>query len=254
VPYRALETRSEVGRFNYQGDKPTAGQTVRVPLSGFGFGANRVSSFAAAVVLNVTATDATADGYVTVWSCDGPPPRASNINVVRGDTVGRMVVAKLGDATTAFGTTKQICIFTQSGAHLLVDVLGVFMPDAPYVPLAPNRVLETRADAGQVGYSGARPEAGRIVEIDVVGRSGGLITPDARAVVLSVTATNPVGAGFVTAWPCGRPRPLASSLNLSGPQDTQSNAVVVGLGTDGKVCLFTQAGADLIADVNGSFP
>ena len=254
VPFRALETRSDVGRINHQGDKPAEGQTVRVSLSGFGIGANRVSPFASALVLNVTATEATADGFVTVWSCEGTRPTASNINLVRGGTVGRMVVTELGTATTAFGTAREICIFTQSGTHLAVDVLGVFMPDAPFAPLAPNRLLETRADVGQIGYAGARPVAGQVVEIDVVGRSAGAVTPDARAVVLSVTATNPVAAGFVTVWPCGAPRPRASSLNLSGPGDTQSNAVVVGLGTNGRVCVFTQSGTDLIADLNGAFP
>ena len=213
-----------------------------------------MSPYATAVVLNVTATDATSDGYVTVWSCDGPRPTASNVNVARGGTVGRMVVVKLGLDTTKLNVSKQICLFTQSGTHLLVDVLGVFMPDAPYVGLTPDRLLETRGDAGQVGYVGARPTSGQVVGIDVVGRSGGAVPSDARAVVLSVTATNPVAAGYITVWPCGSTRPLASSLNLAGPGDTQSNAVVVGLGTGGTVCLFTQSGADLIVDLNGYFP
>ena len=254
VPYRALDTRSDGPRFNYTGDKPAAGQTVRVTMSGFGYFANTVSPYATAVVLNVTATDATSDGYVTVWSCDGPRPTASNVIVARGGTVGRMVVVKLGLDTTKLNVSKQICLFTQSGTHLLVDVLGVFMPDAPYVGLTPDRLLETRGDAGQVGYAGARPTSGQVVGIDVVGRSGGAVPSDARAVVLSVTATNPVAAGYITVWPCGSTRPLASSLNLAGPGDTQSNAVVVGLGTGGTVCLFTQSGADLIVDLNGYFP
>lgn len=239
VPYRALDTRSDGPRFNYTGDKPAAGQTVRVTMSGFGYFANTVSPYATAVVLNVTATDATSDGYVTVWSCDGPRPTASNVNVAHGGTVGRMVVVKLGLDTTKLNVSKQICLFTQSGTHLLVDVLGVFMPDTPYVGLTPDRLLDREGMRARSGMQRAASDVrtgGRDAAWSA-GRSSGAVPSNARAVVLSVTATNPVAAGYITVWPCGSTRPLASSLNLAGPGDTQSNAVVVGLGTGGAVYL-----------------
>jgi hypothetical protein len=252
VPYRALETRESEARWQYHGPKPVAGQVVHVPITGWGIGDNAVSPWATAVVLNVTATNATADGYVTVWSCAGPPPTASNINVTRGGTVAHLVVAQLGTAPNPFGTTKEVCLFTQSGTDLVVDILGAFMPDSPYVGVRPDRVLETRVADGQVGYAGAAPVAGQVVTIDVLGQADGVVPPTARAVVLNVTATNSAQAGYVTVWPCGVERPLSSSLNLLGG-DTQSNAVVVGLGLGGTVCAFTQGGADLIADLNGYF-
>lgn len=251
APSRVLDTRS--GGVNRPSTvAPAAGETVEVHLGRVG-ALSSTTVPGATVVLNVTAIDATDDGYVTVWSCQGPRPTASNLNVTRGGTVGRLVVAAVGGVPWELGTTGAVCVFTQSGAHIAVDVLGVFEADAPYLPVLPTRVLETRSDVGQVGYVGTRPTAGQVVEVDVVGRSAGRVPSDARAVVLSLTATNPAGAGFVTAWPCGSPRPLASSLNLAGSGDTQSNAVVVGLGTEGKVCVFTQRGADLVADVNGVF-
>ncbi len=253
VPYRALETRTTEARWHYYGDKPVAGQTIRVPISGWGVGFNAVSAYASAVVLNVTATDATADGFVTVWSCEAPRPTASSLNVTAGGTVGHLVIAQLGeDPTNTFGISKEVCLFTQSGTHLVVDILGAFMPESTYVALAPDRVLETRAADGQIGYEGARPVAGQVVTIDVPGATGGAVPSTARAVAVNLTATNPGTPGYVTVWPCGADRPLSSSLNLAAG-DTQSNAVIVGLGADGKICIFTQGGADLIADLNGFF-
>jgi hypothetical protein len=132
---------------------------------------------------------------------------------------------------------------------LVVDILGAFMPESTYVAVLPNRVLETRTADGQIGFEGASPVAGQVVTVDVI---GGAVPSSARAVVLNLAATNAGTPGYLTVWPCGATRPLASSLNLA-PGETQSNAVIVGLGTDGKICIFTQGGADLIVDLNGFF-
>ena len=71
--------------------------------------------------------------------------------------------------------------------------------------------------------------------------------------VLNVTVTEPSGAGFVTVYPCGVATPLASNLNFEAGT-TAANAVVVKVGDDGKVCLFSSRSTQLIVDVNGYFP
>ena len=53
-------------------------------------------------------------------------------------------------------------------------------------------------------------------------------------------------------YPCGEAVPNASNLNYGSGQIIP-NAVVTGLGTDGKVCLFSQSATDVIVDVNGWF-
>src|SRR4029078_6568519 len=73
------------------------------------------------------------------------------------------------------------------------------------------------------------------------------------AVVLSLTATEAAGPGFVTIWPAGSERPLASALNEQAAGATTSNQVTVPLGADGKVSIFTQSGAHLVADVAGYY-
>ena len=78
------------------------------------------------------------------------------------------------------------------------------------------------------------------------------VAVDASAVVLNVTVTEPVGAGFVTVFPCGSPRPLASNVNFVAGA-TVANSVVSGVGAGGRVCLFTSAQTQLVVDVNGFF-
>ena len=70
--------------------------------------------------------------------------------------------------------------------------------------------------------------------------------------VLNVTGTNAAG-GYVTVYPCGASRPLASNLNLA-PGATAPNLVINKIGTGGKVCIYTQNTTELIADINGWFP
>ena len=57
-----------------------------------------VSAGATAVALNVTATDALSDGYVTAWSCDQARPATSNLNFVPGRAIPNMVVVRVSQA------------------------------------------------------------------------------------------------------------------------------------------------------------
>lgn len=81
-----------------------------------------------------------------------------------------------------------------------------------------------------------------------VSANGGAPT-GSTSVVLNVTATA-ANKGFVTVWPCDQPRPTASNLNLE-PGDTRPNLVVTGVSATDTVCLFTQTGAHLVADLEG---
>src|SRR3954453_13999065 len=49
-----------------------------------------------AVILNVTVTEPTASGYITVFPAPLPPPVASNLNYVPGQTVPNQVIVKRG--------------------------------------------------------------------------------------------------------------------------------------------------------------
>ena len=76
----------------------------------------------------------------------------------------------------------------------------------------------------------------------------------ARAVILNVTGTEATAPTYLTVWPTGQPRPLASTLNLV-PQSTVANLAVVDLGPDGTISVFNAAGkTHVIADVLAWIP
>ncbi len=242
-PSRLLETRTEYGQVGYTGAKPTANQVIELQVTGRG---NVPATGVAAVALNITATDATAPGFVTVWACGTTRPNASNLNLEQaGQTIPNLVI-------TGMSSNGRVCISTQSGAHLIADVQGWFATGSGYTPLEPARLLETRTEFGQVGYTGAKPTANQVIQLQVTGR-GNVPTTGVGAVALNITATDATGAGFVTVWPCGTTRPNASNLNLERVGQTIPNLVISGLDSSGRVCISTQSGAHLIADVQGWF-
>ena len=78
------------------------------------------------------------------------------------------------------------------------------------------------------------------------------VPDDATAVALNVTAVTPDGSGFITVYPCGVTRPLASSLNyIAG--DIVANNVMAPIGDDGAVCLYTSSPSDVLVDISGWF-
>ena len=200
---------------------------------------------AKAVSLNVTATDPSAGGFLTMFPCGTTRPTAgSTLNYLSGQTIPNAALAKVGSG-------GNVCIFTQKATHVVVDVTGWFPADTDFRTLSPERLLDTRSGLGH-SPAGLVP-AGQVVELKVIEAGSSNIPADAGAVVLNVTATEAQGAGFVTVFPCGEARPTASSLNYT-TGGTIANAVISKVGAGGKVCLYTKKAAHLVVDVNGWFP
>ena len=245
VPARVLDTRPGGSTVDGQsiGSGALAGGVVTSLVVA---GRGGAPADASAVVLNVTATEATGAGYLTVFPCGSPQPLASNLNFGAGDTIPNAVVAKVG-------TGGAVCFYSNVGVHLIVDVNGYFGATAGFTSVVPARLLETRAGLATADgqFNGIGPRAGgTVTELTVTGRGG--VPATATAVVLNVTATEASGAGYVTVFPCGSQQPLASNLNFSAG-DTIPNAVVAKVGTGGKVCLYSNVSVHLIVDVNGFY-
>ena len=86
TPRRAIDTRLRRTSL-----APDSSITVDVAAVG-------VPRDASAAVLNVTATQTRAGGYLTVWPADTPMPLASNLNVPRaGYTVANQVIARVDE-------------------------------------------------------------------------------------------------------------------------------------------------------------
>ena len=244
-PARLADTRpgfTTIDGLDAGGGVRDVGSTLALRVAGRG----GVDAAASAVALNVTAVDAVAPGFATVWPCGELRPTASNLNFATGATVPNAVLAKVG----ADGT---VCLFTSQPIHFVVDVNGYAPATTSYEPLNPARLIDTRTDGTTV--DGAQQGAGLVVAdstttLQVAGRGG--VPNDATSVVLNVTTTESAADGYITAFPCGTDRPNASSVN-GVANATVANFVIAKLGAGGSVCLYSQSSTHLIADVNGYF-
>ena len=214
------------------------GATMTVPVRGRG---GVPPGGASAVILNVTVTQPSVGGFLTVFPSNTTRPLASNLNFVAGQTVPNLVVAKLG-------IDGGVGIYNSAGTtHVIVDLVGWYGEEeatigSRYSALAPSRILDTRTAAGPVGPAGT-------ITVPVAGHGG--VPASASAVVVNVTVTQPSVGGFLTVFPGGTVRPLASNLNFLAAQ-TVPNLVVAKLGSDGTVSLYNSAGTThVILDVVG---
>ena len=238
TPARILDTRTGNGA---PASPVGAGGQIDVTVTGAG---GVPVSGVAAVVLNVTATDVTGtESFLTVFPTGAPRPLASSLNMLRGQTVPNLVVARVGAG-------GKVSIYNNAGTTAVVaDVQGWYgVPGAGgrYTPVAPARVLDTRT--GEGGTLG-KVSGGTSINLDVRGVGG--LPSTVGAVVLNVTATDLDGGdSFVTVYPTGVTRPLASNLNVTSGQSVP-NLVVTPTG-DGRVTLYNNAGTvHLVADVQG---
>lgn len=204
-----------------------------VPVSGAG-----------AVSLNVTVTDPTGAGYLTVYPC-GTPPQASNLNFVAGQTVANAVIAPLS-------ASGDVCFASNVDTHVLADVNGWLRSGSGFTALTPTRVFDTRPGSpqGVVPVDQHPYGGGTELRVRVIGAAG-LPLANVGAVSLNVTVADPVDAGFVTVYPCGT-RPNASNLNFVAGQ-TVPNAVIAPVSPNGEICLYSSVNSYLLADVNGWF-
>lgn len=232
---------------------------------------------ATAVVLNMTATRSGGSGYLQAFpSGQAAVDSTSTLNVdFAGQTIANAAFAPLGDR-------GQVTVFTTFTTDVILDVFGYFVPAESatagrIVPLTPTRILDTRNDIGyntmRYGVSGdafgpdgvlrSTPTAfswnrvigGQTVTFQVGGR-GGVPVSGVSAVIMNVTVDAPTAPGFVQVGPTPIIKGTHSNLNPE-PGRTIANLVVVPLGDDGQVDVYSELYApgslDLIADVVGYF-
>ena len=243
-PARVLDTRNGTGAPRAAVAARTA---VSVPVLGVdGVPASKVS----AVVVNVTVTQPTAGGYLTVYPAGASRPTASNLNFNPGQTVPNLVVVPVG-------ADGRINLYNGSAGttELIGDIAGFYLSGPPpaaggYVPTGPARVLDTR---NGTGAPRAAVAAGTAVSVPVLGVDG-VPASKVSAVVVNVTVTQPTAGGYLTVYPAGASRPTASNLNFN-PGQTVPNLVVVPVGADGRINLYNgSAGTtELIGDIAGYF-
>ena len=181
APTRLLDTRSAVG-----GNALAGNSTLSLLVTG-----TVVPAGASAVMLNVTVTQPTAGGYITVWGDDTARPTASNLNFSPGQTVPNSVLAPVG-------ANGKVDFFNGSlgTTQLLADVSGYYVGGTPTTggalqSVEPTRLLDTRlAGDTPLGTNEMRP----------LKVTGATVPDGASAVVLNVTVTQPTAGGYITVW------------------------------------------------------
>jgi hypothetical protein len=113
-PQRLLDTRTGLDT----NPAPFAsGETRLIPVAG----RPGVPAAAKAVVLNLTATEPTQPGFLTLWPAGQDQPVASALNFLPGDNVANLVMVRLGQGGALslyqFGGTT----------HVVADVVGYVM-------------------------------------------------------------------------------------------------------------------------------
>lgn len=244
-PSRVLDTRRGLGAPT--GKVPAAG-TTDLQVTGTlttADGSVSVPADATAVVLNVTATGATAGTDVRVYPtpADSSVPEVSNLNVRAGQTTPNLV-------TVAVGQGGKVRLRNAAGSvDLIADVAGYYSPGAAgrFVPVAPSRFLDTRSG---VGAAPIPTTAEGFLDLKVAGARG--VPANATAAVLNLTGTGVSASTDVRAYPFGAAAvPTVSNLNLTRGV-TRANLAIVKTGTDGRVRVRNGAGSvNLIGDLAG---
>jgi hypothetical protein len=131
VGYYDGDKSTDAGRLIAGGPLRLVDTRVSSPFPGSGKvpgGANLVLDFSGSpnfgqlggFVLNVTVTEPTAPGYVTVYPAPPPAPATSSLNFVPGLTVANAAALRVGD-------NGQVDVFNLAGAtHVIVDLFGIF--------------------------------------------------------------------------------------------------------------------------------
>jgi hypothetical protein len=199
-----------------------------------------------AVAVNVTVTNATGDGYWTVWPTGTARPDASNLNALTNDTMANTTLVPVG----ADGT---ISVFASAGGDLLVDIVGWFTDSTAAV--ATNGLFVARA-AERIGDSRFGIGFDRLwsrgsASLAVAGSEG--IPTDAVAFLGTLTYIDTTTDGFVTVRASGSPALHTSSANPARALGAWANTTISSIGPDGSLSLEASGSSEMLVDVAGYF-
>ncbi|MBX7098922.1 MAG: phosphodiester glycosidase family protein [Myxococcaceae bacterium] len=222
APVRLLDSRA-------QGHRLTAGQPAVI--------AGAQGPATRALALSVTATQAVGAGYLTVFPCGEGIPGTSTVNFATNQTVAALALAKVGPTG--------VCAVASADTHLVVDRLGSFTEGSglAYLPVAPVRLLDSRAPGGAWSGRTARDQPLRLPLATLPPRTG--------AVAVTLTVTEPLDDGYAAIFPCARPWPGTSNVNFRSGETVAVSALVAS--GAGDLCLVSNARTHVVVDLTGVF-
>ncbi len=230
APRRLVDTRIGTGGL---GEPVGTGCTMRLDMD-----EASVPAAAGAVALSVTALGSQ-PGFLTVFPCSAGQPDTSNVNTRAGGFPTPNLVIAIPDAN------REVCIFSLFSAEVIVDLTGWWTEegDQRMTTIAPVRADDSRNDPGRPLVPA---NTTRTIPLDSI------IPSDATTVVANLTVTEPQADGFLTAFPCDEPFPLASNLNFRAGE-SRAVAIVVGVDASTQLCVQSSAPAHIVLDVSGYY-
>jgi hypothetical protein len=240
-PNRVLDTRTGLG--GHPG-RLGPGSTVDLRLTGT---PGVPGSGVWAVVLNLTATGGSAGSYLAAYPA-GAANRSSSVNFPAGRDLANRAIVKLGPG--GFITVLN----SEGWVDVVVDVAGYFGDGSgssaggvTFHATPPQRLIDTRPEF-QVGPFNQPIGPDGVLTATAAGQ--GFVPATAVAVSANFTVTNTPCGTFLTVYPAGAPRPLASDLNLIA-YETRPNLVIARLGGGALSAYNALCTADLVIDVAG---
>jgi hypothetical protein len=220
-----------------------------------------IPASATAVTGNLTVVGQTSAGYLSLTPANpNGVPGTSTLNVPLGDIRANGVTVPLGAGGVLWVTFRGTA---GTRTDVVFDVTGYFTPGsagATYVPLAPNRLVDSRPGVNQTGLSAPLTSAVPAV-FQVTGRLTSDLTrnvpPLAIAVTGNLTVTAQHSAGYIALTPAN-PNGIPATSTLNFPLgDNRANGVAVPLGSGGVLWLTFRGGAGttthVVFDVTGYF-
>ena len=208
-------------------------------------GKNGIPADAASVIMNVTATNAVAEGYLTVYA-GNTTPATSALNFVKAQNRANLGLSELftdGTITIFNGSIRPVDVVADVSGY---STAGTPADDGSFLPTQ-YRALDSR------GQGGPLPALS-------TGTLNPFLTDDGsfsdifKAIVVNVVAVNPQFAGFLTTWDGTVPQPSVSNSNFAAG-DNVAGSVVVPVNSDGTISVYngSYGNVDIVVDVTGFY-
>ncbi len=260
VPNRLVDSRVSGGQLT----KLVAGHAQTFTVTNQSLDPTKnIPGDAIAVTGNLTVTAQSAAGYFALTETPDNTPATSTLNFPLGDDRANGVTVPL-DSDGSIGTLSITYVSKTSGAtaQVVFDVTGYFVPDgsgATYLPVVPNRLVDSRVSGGQL----TKLVAGHAQTFTVTNQSldpTKNIPGDAIAVTGNLTVTAQSAAGYFALTETPDNTPATSTLNFPLGDD-RANGVTVPLDSDGSIGTLSityvsktsGATAQVVFDVTGYF-
>jgi hypothetical protein len=240
-PVRLLDTRAATGlNGKFVSLHPRTFQVT---------GVHGIPSDATAITGNLTVTNQTAGGFVSLTPLPTSAPSTSTLNFPVGDNRANGVTVRLSPTGSLSAVYKG-----SSGAtvDLLLDVSGYYVQDLNglrFFPLNPGRRVDSRTGSPVGVFHGNVPQT-----VAIEGHEG--VPLGAAAITGNLTITGQSAGGYVSITPDPTVTPPTSTINFP-VRDTRANGVTVPTNGAGAMSFVYRAKSgnttQLILDVTGYF-